>query len=392
MTAGFDPLVHIDWKTPGGEWLALLPPSYPHIPVLCGPAFEALLDELCNEMPEVCFDALATALAREGFDLWNLDAGGDDYRPVIVPTNQRERFARHWREHNAAPRFTPTLIEAQTPPARPPRRSKLKWLQDVHDYPGPTSVHAYNYRNGWAAITEQDEDRWLCFLIDYNPWPPTEQDMLEARDDGVDGADLQLIDANVQHSLWKRQVTRGAYGSDDRYQYEIRQGDAVEGFGPAQIQWPAFEEPCVVVDGQIYERQRLYDPEPLTRIWRITAQTSEVIFEHPDELTLLPIGPNRLLFMQHNGPQCWICNQAPRNTPSSPPNRCRLRVISCARPQRTWKATRYCCSAKAHGPTANTRAIRKPCCWRGASTSSPAPAPVQSWTASAANCARTRAY
>lgn len=311
MTAGFDPLVHIDWKTPGGEWLALLPPSYPHIPVLCGPAFEALLDELCNEMPEVCFDALATALAREGFDLWNLDAGGDDYRPVIVPTDQRERFARHWREHNAAPRFTPTLIEAQTPPARPPRRSKLKWLQDVHDYPGPTSVHAYNYRNGWAAITEQDEDRWLCFLIDYNPWPPTEQDMLEARDDGVDGADLQLIDANVQHSLWKRQVTRGAYDSDDRYQYEIRQGDAVEGFGPAQIQWPAFEEPCVVVDGQIYERQRLYDPEPLTRIWRITAQTSEIIFEHPDELTLLPIGPNRLLFMQHNGPQCWICNQAP---------------------------------------------------------------------------------
>ena len=309
MTAGFNPLVHIDWKTPGGEWLSLLPPVYPHISVFSGAAFETLLDELCNEMPEVCFEALATALAREGFDLWNLDAGGDDYRPVIVPANQRERFTQHWCGQKTALHFKPTLIQAQTPPAAKPKRSKLQWLQDVHEYPGPTYVHEGNYRNGWAAITEQEDDSWLCFLIDYNAWPPTEQDMLELRKDGVDGADLQLIDANVQRSLWKRQVTRGAYRSDDRYQYEIRKGNSVEVFGPVETQWPAFEDPCVVVEDQVFERQRLYEPEALTRIWRITAQTSEIIFEHPDELTLLPIGPNRLLFMQHNGPCCWIWSQ-----------------------------------------------------------------------------------
>ena len=314
MAARFDPWVHIDWKTPGGELLVLLQHYYPDISVFSGAQFEALLDELSNEMPEVCFEALAAVLARHGFDLWNLDAGGDDYRPVIFPADQRQAFAQHWLEQNAEPRFTPTLIELPKPAATErkstkPKRSKLKWLQDVHDYPGPTYVDEHNYRNGWAAITEQDEDRWLCFLIDYNRWPPTEQDMLERRSDGVDGADLQLIDANAQRSLWKRRVKSGAYPSDDRYRYEIHQGDDIQGFGPDELEWPEFEDPCVVVDAQVFERQRIYQPEQLTRIWRITTHASEVIFEHSDELTILPIGPRRLLFMQHNGPLCWIWNQ-----------------------------------------------------------------------------------
>ncbi|MCL6700268.1 hypothetical protein [Pseudomonas sp. T1.Ur] len=310
MQSQFDPLVHIDWKTPGGEWLGLMQDAYPE--VFTGQAFEALLDELFNEMPEVCFEALAAVLAGQGYDLWNLDAGGDDYRPVVFPSDQREAFARHWQSPRGEPRFTAALIEPPAVKARKPakpKRSKLKWLQEVHDYPGPTYVHEYNYRNGWAAITEQDEDRWLCFLIDYHQWPPAEQDMLEQRTDEVDGADLRLIDANAQRSLWRRQVRRGDYSADDRFTYEIRRGDAIEDFGPAGQEWPAFEEPCVVVDEAIFERQRIYEPKHLTRIWRTTADSSEVIFEDSDELTILPVGGRRLLFMQHNGKRCWVWHQ-----------------------------------------------------------------------------------
>ncbi|MBC3364631.1 hypothetical protein [Pseudomonas sp. SWRI154] len=312
MQSQFDPLVHIDWKTPGGEWLGLMQDAYPE--VFFGQAFEALLDELFNEMPEVCFEALAAVLASRDYDLWNLDAGGDDYRPVIFPSDQREAFAQHWQSPRGEPRFTATLIEppaVKTRKPAKPKRGKVKWLQEVHDYPGATYVHEYNYRNGWAAITEQDEDQWLCFLIDYNQWPPAEQDVLEHRTDGVDGADLQLIDADAQRSLWKRRVVRGDYSADDRYQYEIRQGDEFAAFGPAGVQWPEFEQPCVVVGSEIFERKRIYEPEHLTRIWRITADSSEVIFEYADELTILPIGAGRLLFMQHNGPKCWTWNQDP---------------------------------------------------------------------------------
>ncbi|WP_434675350.1 DUF6630 family protein [Pseudomonas sp. D3-10] len=193
----FDPLVHIDWKTPGSDLLGLLQHYYPDIGVFAGPGFETLLDELSNEMPEVCFEALAALLSHQGYDLWNLDAGGDDYRPVIFPSDQREAFAQHWQSPRGEPRFTPRLIEPPKPmvtehkPAKT-KRGKVNWLQEVHDYPGPTHVHEYNYRNGWAAITEQDEDRWLCFLIDYNQWPPVELDMLEQRTDEVDGGDLRL--------------------------------------------------------------------------------------------------------------------------------------------------------------------------------------------------------
>lgn len=314
MQSQFDPLVHIDWKTPGAEWLGLLQHAYPE--VFVGQAFEALLDELFNEMPEVCFEALAAVLTPQGYDLWNLDAGGDDYRPVIFPSDQREAFTQHWQSPRGVPRFTPLLIEPQKPaaaerkPAKP-KRAKVKWLQEVHDYPGPTYVHEYNYRNGWAAITEQDEDRWLCFLIDYNQWPPAEQDMLEQRTDGVDGADLRLIDANAQRSLWRHQVKRGDYSADDRFTYEILRDKAIEDFGPAGVQWQAFEEPCVVVDEEIFERQRIYQPEHLTRVWRITADSSEVVFEDSDELTILPVGPRRLLFMQHNGKRCWVWHLDP---------------------------------------------------------------------------------
>lgn len=312
--AQFDPLVHIDWKTPGSDLLGLLQHYYPDIDVFAGPAFEALLDELSNEMPEVCFEALAPVLAGQGYDLWNLDAGGDDYRPVVFPSDQREAFARHWQSPRGEPRFTATLIEPPVVKVRKPakpKRGKVKWLQEVHDYPGPTYVHEYNYRNGWAAITEQDEDRWLCFLIDYNQWPPAEQDMLEQRTDDLDGADLRLIDANAQRSLWRRQVKHGDYSADDRFKYEVLRGDAIEDFGPAEMQWQAFEEPCVVVDEEIFERQRIYQPEHLTRVWRITTDSSEVIFEDSEELTILPIGPRRLLFMQHNGKRCWVWNLDP---------------------------------------------------------------------------------
>jgi len=314
MQSQFDPLVHIDWKTPGADLLGLLQHYYPDLGAFSGAAFEALLDELCNEMPEICFQALATLLARDGFDLWNLDAGGDDYRPVIVAVEQREAFTRYWQAQGGE--FTALLIEPAKPAAteRKPtksKRKKLNWLQEVHDYPGPTYVHDFNYRNGWAAITEQDEEQWLCFLIDYNQWPPAEQDMLEQRTDGVDGADLTLIDANALGSLWRRRVKSGAYSSDDRYRYERRQGDEIQDFGPSQMEWPEFDQPCVVVDGEIFERQVIYQPEHKTRIWRITAHSSEVVFEHPSDLTILPIGPRRLLFMQDNGSLCWIWSMAP---------------------------------------------------------------------------------
>jgi hypothetical protein len=324
MPTRFAPLVHVDWKIPGNELLALFQHYYPDNPVFAGADFDALLDELSNEMAEVCFQALAPLLLRHGYDLWNLDAGADDYRPVIVPTPQRQAFAAYWATPHDDFELTPTLIEPEpvaAPESKPnAKRSKLKWLQDVHEYPGPSQVQAYNYRNGWAAITEQDEDQWLCFLIDYNPWPPTEQDMLEHRTDGVDGADLHLIDANIQRSLWRRQVKRGDYSRDDLYEYETRHGDALQRFGPAGVQWPEFEDPGVVVDGELFERQRLYEPEHLTRIWRITADSSEIIFEYGDELTIVPIGPRRLLFIQHNGPQCWIWNQdSPHPTTATHP-------------------------------------------------------------------------
>lgn len=310
----FAPLIHIDWKTPGGELLALFQHYYPGISLFSGPTFERLLDELTTQMPEVCLQALAPQLARQGLELWNLDAGGDDYRPVIIPAGQRQAFVQHWQNPHSELELTPQWIEPQQPaPSEPKpaktRRRKLDLLQEVHDFPGPTYINEHNYHNGWASITEQDDEQWLCFLVDFNQWPPAEQDMLEDRNDGADGADLWLIDANHQRSLWKRRVYRGSRSGEDLFQYESRQGNDTQRFGPAQLQWPEFEDPTLVLGAQVFERQYLYEPDRLCRIWRITADSSEIIFEHPGEMTMLAIGPGRVLFMELSGPLCWIWHQ-----------------------------------------------------------------------------------
>ncbi len=324
MHASFEPLIHIDWKLPGGELLALFQHYYPDLPLFAGPSFETLVDEFCNEMPERCLDALAPLLAAQGYDLWNLDAGADDYRPVIVPTALRQAFAEHWQSHPGDFELTPCLIEPAAPAAKNPKakRSKLKWLQEVHEYPGPTYFDESQFSNGYAAITEEDEGQWLCFLIDYNQWPPTEQDMLENRSDDIDGADLRLLEASAEHSLWKRRAVSGNYSHDDRYVYELRRGDDIQAFGPAGEQWPGFEIPSLVMDGEIFERHRLYEPSPLTRVWRITPRSSEVIFEFEDELTILSFGPGRVLFMQHNGSLCWIWNRDTQQVSQGQPLPC----------------------------------------------------------------------
>ncbi|SDT14715.1 hypothetical protein SAMN05216598_4153 [Pseudomonas asplenii] len=314
MQLDFDPRLHVDWKIPGGELLALFQHYYPEISVFAGAQFETLLDELSNEMVEVCLEALAPLLAQQGYDLWNLDAEADDYRPVIIPIDQRKAFARYWQKARSEPRLTAALIEPQqstVPEVKktPAKRRKLNWLAQVHNYPGSTYVDENHYRNGWASITEQDEESGLCLLIDYNPWPPTEQDMLEHRTDGADGADLQLIHASSECSLWKRRVKIGDRSGEDLFRYETCRGHVIQPFGIPGRDWPQFEGATLVMDWRIFERQRLYEPESVTRIWRITEESSEVIFEHPNDVAILQIGPRRLLFMQYNGPSCWIWDE-----------------------------------------------------------------------------------
>ncbi len=324
MHASFEPLIHVDWKIPGEELLALFQHYYPDLPLFAGPSFEGLLDELSNEMAETCLNALAPLLAAQGYDVWNLDAGADDYRPVIVPTAQRQAFAEYWQNYSGELGLAPFLIEPPAPAAKKPKakRSKLKWLHEVHEYPGPTYVDDSQFSNGYAAITEEDEGQWLCFLIDYNQWPPAEQDMLENRSDEVDGTDLRLLEASAGHSLWKRRAVSGAHSLDDRYVYELRRGDDIQPFGPPSEQWPEFEMPSLVMDGEVFERQRIYEPSPHTRVWRISSTRSEVIFEFEDELTILPFGPGRLLVMQHNGPLCWIWNRQTRQVSEGQPLPC----------------------------------------------------------------------
>ncbi len=85
-------LIHIDWTSPGNDYLPLFPEQYPELAFLSGPDWEALHDDLATESPESVFDPLSGFLARHGYELWNADDGSDSYQLAIVKAGASADF------------------------------------------------------------------------------------------------------------------------------------------------------------------------------------------------------------------------------------------------------------------------------------------------------------
>ena len=91
MIDGVPILISIDWKSQGRDYLDFFPDRYSDLTFWEGDDFGALLDDIAMVDVENAFEALSGFLALHGYELWNLDTGGDTYELFLLPTKGRAK-------------------------------------------------------------------------------------------------------------------------------------------------------------------------------------------------------------------------------------------------------------------------------------------------------------
>jgi hypothetical protein len=89
----FPPIVSLDWKFPGVDYLGFFPERYVDLGFFKSDAFEALQDHCATRMPEEVFDALSAFLAPHGYALWNLNTGSDEYNLFVAQDTDADTLA-----------------------------------------------------------------------------------------------------------------------------------------------------------------------------------------------------------------------------------------------------------------------------------------------------------
>jgi hypothetical protein len=171
-------MISIDWKFVGRDYLGFFPDEYPALAFLQGEAFATLCDEMSNEAADTCFDTLSGFLLAHGYQLWNINSGGDDYNLILVADGDVDAFLAHCAE-DATEDFTPECerLAADAPPwvapPKPKRKAKAKPIaliteSDYHSRYGGIGFGTDVYR----FVDFEDEDgSTFESLIDCRTFP-----------------------------------------------------------------------------------------------------------------------------------------------------------------------------------------------------------------------------
>jgi hypothetical protein len=172
------PSVGIDWKFVGRDYLRFFPEKYPSLDFLSGAPFDALCDELAHEAAETCFEGISGFLGPFGYQLWNIDTGGDEYLLVIVADGAVDDFrAAVLADCDAdfvpecerlAPAAPPWIAPSKPQPTSSGKRKDIVAETDHHLSYGSLGVGTDLYK----IIDFEDEDgSVLSSLVDVRTFP-----------------------------------------------------------------------------------------------------------------------------------------------------------------------------------------------------------------------------
>jgi hypothetical protein len=123
--------VSFDYKTTGSDFLGLMQAEFDH-PSLTSDRFEAFVAGVANDLAEHAFGPLATLVADDGLELWQIDFFEDTVHMALVPSGQVDAFKAWWttgyRDDPAtAHAVRPKLRRVKAKPLPPPaaRRADL---------------------------------------------------------------------------------------------------------------------------------------------------------------------------------------------------------------------------------------------------------------------------
>jgi hypothetical protein len=264
-------IIGIDWKFVGRDYLAFFPDRYGELDFLRSEVFEQICDELANELPENCFPVLSSFLGGYGYELWNINTGGDDYALLIAPAGQGENVCREmisgfdefleggYRFERVAPDALPFIGQ---PASKLPKKKKPPSMEAESDW------HR-SYGGVWRAGVkydvvefddENDEGSTAMSLVDLHSFPLNSPDadgfhaLIDAKHSffalhavaggqywqwekpqkrhKVWGDHIQSLAfigdyakpeiAEVEHSMRRAWLTLGTYGIDNRLFQTVR--------------------------------------------------------------------------------------------------------------------------------------------------------------------------
>ena len=171
-------IIGIDWKFVGRDYLAFFPDRYGELDFLRSEAFEQICDELANELPENCFPVLSSFLGGYGYELWNINTGGDDYALLIAASGEGEAACAACLpdldedgelEHYAFERLAPDAL-----PIMPSRKSAQKTLPPIAVEDSWHSDYAGVWRDDLRFTVlayHDDEGEPFTQLVDLETFP-----------------------------------------------------------------------------------------------------------------------------------------------------------------------------------------------------------------------------
>lgn len=188
-------MISIDWKFVGRDYLGFFPDEYPELDFLQGADFSALCDAMANEAADSCFIGLSGFLRSHGYQLWNIDSGGDDYNLVLVADGDVDAFLAECAE-DATEDFTPECerlaLDAPLWVAPPPTKAKAKPKSLIAESDYHLSYGGIGHGTDVLRLIEFEEDgESFRSLVDVRTFPLT----------GLDAADFFVMIDEQKHGF-----------------------------------------------------------------------------------------------------------------------------------------------------------------------------------------------
>lgn len=327
-----EPLITVDWKSAGKEFLPLFPYYYESIACLHQPAYERLVDHLANEPVESCLASLAYYLSFFQIDLWNLDSGGDQYDLMLSAQAQRDETRQRMNEFcddeddlNAlelvliapAPdaQIDQILSENNQASSKKKKSSSKKeksgkkkptafqWLADSYDMGDYMHVSRYNYFDGFVEHwdTPENDEPEFPILFDFNQWVPGEIKPLEnvpaLATQTLSRMSLHLAYKDNEIMVWK-QVTR-TVEHRDYFTFKLQRGNDWHHWGDSTAELTHYFQPSIVVGENVYHIEE-------NSLYKVSQQQTRKVFESPSRLYACKLDGGRILLLQEESLELFL--------------------------------------------------------------------------------------
>lgn len=240
MTLAFVPSHHIsfDYKSTCAYVMQMLQGEFGY-DILLSDDFEALIDELDNDIADQCFKPVAGILAGTELGLWEINFYEDTYHLAVVPHAHADAFKAYWSEgfrndpeqmYDVKPKLRLIAAPKTASKPRPPAAKKINLIEASVKLAGDAEFdidRAVDFV--WNSYSKDDDNGKF---VDFSVWPPRDAPLpTRAQDRDFAGSWSQVYQDGA-HNIWKRRERAPEGKSHKEGTFRLAQIDSMERWSP----------------------------------------------------------------------------------------------------------------------------------------------------------------